>query len=123
MTFKFWNKKTPESVVEPVKERSYFETVAETGTTKRMLQDTAPAVTGPEMAMKLATVYRCVSILSGSIASLPLQLLRKKNGVFMVDEDNPVNYLLSLCPNGRQSAFEMIRNALIMMINRGNAYI
>ena len=37
MTFKFWNKKTPESVVEPVKERSYFETVAETGTTKRML--------------------------------------------------------------------------------------
>lgn len=123
MTFKFWNKKTPESVVEPVKERSYFETVAETGATKRMLQDAAPAVTGPEMAMKLATVYRCVSILSGSIASLPLQLLRKKNGVFMVDEDNPVNYLLSLCPNGGQSAFEMIRNAVIMMINQGNAYI
>ena len=52
MTFKFWNKKTPESVVEPVKERSYFETVAETGATKRMLQDAAPSVTGPEMAMK-----------------------------------------------------------------------
>ena len=123
MNLKFWDKKTPEPVQQPMKERSYFETVAETGVTKRMLQDTAPAVTGPEMAMKLATVYRCVSILSGSIASLPLQLLRKRNGVFMVDEDNPVNYLLSLCPNGRQSAFEMIRNAVIMMINQGNAYI
>lgn len=123
MNLRFWDKKVPEPVQQPVKERSYFETVAETGMVNKMLQETPPAVTGAETAMKLATVYRCTSILSGSIASLPLQLLRKKNGVFMVDEDNPVNYLLSLCPNGRQSAFEMIRNAIILMINQGNAYI
>ena len=123
MNLKFWDKKEPAKVPEPMKERSYFETVAETGMASRMLEDVRPTVSGPETAMKLATVYRCVSILSGSIASLPLQLLRKKNGVFMVDEDNPVNYLLSLCPNGRQSAFEMIRNAIIMMNNQGNAYI
>ena len=46
--------------------------------------------------MKLATVYRCVSILSGSIASLPLQVKRKKNGVFMVDGASELNYLLSV---------------------------
>lgn len=34
-------------------------------------------VTSPELAMKLATVYRCVDILSGSIASLPLIYKRK----------------------------------------------
>lgn len=123
MNLKFWDKKEPAKLPEPMKERSYFETVAETGMASRVLEDVRPTVSGPETAMKLATVYRCVSILSGSIASLPLQLLRKKNGVFMVDEDNPVNYLLSLCPNGRQSAFEMIRNAIIMMNNQGNAYI
>lgn len=80
-------------------------------------------IIGPETAMKLATYYRCVSILSGSIASLPMQLKRKKNGVFMVDEENPLNYLLSVRPNSRQTASEMIRNAVIQMVNAGNAYI
>lgn len=133
MKLKFWDIKVPEPpapepvvsapVEEPVKERGYFETVASADITVRMQGETVPAITGPEMAMKLATVYRCVSILSGSIASLPLQLKRKRNGVFMVDEDNPLNYLMTQCPNGRQTAYEIIRNAVIQMVNAGNAYI
>ena len=133
MKLKFWDNKTPElpapepvvsePVEKPVKERGYFETVAAADVTVRTQGETVSTVTSPEMAMKLATVYRCISILSGSIASLPLQLKRKKNGVFMVDEDNPLNYLLTQCPNGRQTAYEMIRNAIIQMVGYGNAYI
>lgn len=119
MKLKFWKNHTPD----PIRERGYFETVATADVNMSRPGEIVPTVTGPETAMKLATVYRCVSILSGSIASLPLQLLRKKNGVFMMDEDNPINYLLTLCPNNRQSAFEMMRNAIIMMVNQGNAYI
>lgn len=124
MNLRFWEKKHHVQEIvqeEPLKERGYFDTVSET--TARGINDSIPAVTGPEMAMKLATVYRCVSILSGSIASLPLQLKRKKNGVFMVDEDNPLNYLLNVAPNGRQTSYELIRNAVIQMVNAGNAYI
>ena len=109
-SLKFWKRKTDTAPVEePVKERGYFESVASPDVTVRNIAAKAQTVEGPEMAMKLATVYRCVSILSGSIASLPLQLKRKKNGVFMVDEASELNYLLSVAPNSRQTAYEMIR--------------
>lgn len=125
MNLKFWktNKKEPDLALEPVKERRYFETVTSPDVTIRNINEPVSMIIGPETAMKLATYYRCVSILSGSIASLPMQLKRKKNGVFMVDEENPLNYLLSVRPNSRQTASEMIRNAVIQMVNAGNAYI
>lgn len=125
MNLKFWktNKKEPDLALEPVKERGYFETVTSPDVTIRNINEPVSMIIGPETAMKLATYYRCVSILSGSIASLPMQLKRKKNGVFMVDEENPLNYLLSVRPNSRQTASEMIRNAVIQMVNAGNAYI
>ena len=123
-SLKFWKRKTDTAPVEePVKERGYFESVASPDVTVRNIAAKAQTVEGPEMAMKLATVYRCVSILSGSIASLPLQVKRKKNGVFMVDEASELNYLLSVAPNSRQTAYEMIRNAIIQTVNLGNAYI
>ena len=78
-SLKFWKRKTDTAPVEePVKERGYFESVASPDVTVRNIAAKAQTVEGPEMAMKLATVYRCVSILSGSIASLPLQVKRKK---------------------------------------------
>ncbi len=129
MKLKFWDIKVPQPPVpepvesKPVKERGYFEMVAAAEVTVSKQGETIPEVTGPETAMRLATVYRCISILSGSIASLPLQLQRKKNGVFMVDEDNPLNYLLTQCPNERQTAYELRRNAIVQMVSYGNAYI
>lgn len=119
---KFWKRRTMEQP-EPVHERGYFESVVAPDMTVSNIGTNENLVTGPESAMRLATVYRCVSILSGSIASLPLQLKRKKNGVFMVDEDNLMNYLLTRCPNDRQTSYELIRNAIIQMVNTGNAYI
>lgn len=74
-------------------------------------------------AMQLAAVYRCVSILSGTIASLPLQIKRKQDGYFAVDEKNELYGILTRRPNSRQNSFDMIQNAIIQMVNNGNAYI
>lgn len=130
MKLNLWYKKKAEmhpqettTLDKPLKERSYFETVASMDVPIQTIESSSPTVTGPETAMRLAAAYRCISILSSSIASLPLQLKRKKNNVFQVDEDNPVNYLLMFCPNSRQTAFEMMRNAVIQMVCLGNAYI
>lgn len=81
-------------------------------------------VTSPELAMKLATVYRCVDILSGSIASLPL-IYKQKNryGVFTEVEHPELSYLLQKKANNRQSSFDLFQNAIIQMVLYGNAYI
>lgn len=124
MKIKFWGRKD-ESFPVKVEERGYFDTVvtadviADVGACTRSITK----VEGPEQAMRIATVYRCTDILSGSIAALPLLIKRKKNGYFSVDEENPLHYLLTGCPNSRQTAFELKRNAIIQMKNAGNAYI
>lgn len=119
----FIKKKRPDNEQQPVKERGYFDIIAETGLPQVYGKSAPVTVSSPEAAMRLAAVYRCTSILSGSIASLPLELLRKKNGVFMPDEAEPLNYLLKFAPNARQTAYELMRNAVVQMVNMGNAYI
>lgn len=77
----------------------------------------------PEQAMRLAAVYRCTDILSSGIASLPLELKTNRKGYFEKDYSDTLYYLLTIRPNGRQNAFDLMRNAVIQMLNAGNAYI
>lgn len=84
---------------------------------------TASEIYNPSLALKIAAVYRCTWILSGSIASLPLQVRRRKNGYFQVDEESDLAYLLNVSPNDRMTPFEFMRNAVIQLANAGNAYI
>lgn len=78
----------------------------------------------PAMAMKLAAVYRCTSIVSGTVASLPLQIKKKVAGGYWKTEDTGrLASLLALKPNERQTSFDLIRNAVVQMLNQGNAYI
>ncbi|HJE47778.1 phage portal protein [Phocaeicola coprophilus] len=78
----------------------------------------------PEMAMKLAAVYRCTSIVSGTVASLPLQIKKKVDGSYWKTEDTGrLASLLALKPNERQTSFDLIRNAVVQILNQGNAYI
>ncbi|WP_455671689.1 phage portal protein [Phocaeicola sp.] len=76
-----------------------------------------------DQAMKLSAAYRCTSILSGTIASLPLIIKRKKDGYFSPDEQSELYNLLTRMPNRRMNSFELMRNAVVQVINRGNAYI
>ena len=74
-------------------------------------------------AMKLSAAYRCTSILSGTIASLPLIIKRKKDGYFSPDEENELHTILTRMPNRRMNSFEMVRNMVVQIVNQGNAYI
>ena len=76
-----------------------------------------------DQAMKLSAAYRCTSILSGTIASLPLIVKRKKNGYFSPDEENELYRLLTRMPNRRMNSFEFMRNMVMQIINQGNAYV
>lgn len=114
--FNFFRRSTPEPIANPVPEEKDVIIVGEPGTSKI-------SVSGPEGAMKLAAVYRCTDILSGSIASIPLQLKVKRDGVFQYVEAEPMNYLLNKVANTRQSSWDMICNAVIQMVNAGNAYV
>lgn len=120
MKWNFWSKPAPK----PLK-RGYFDMVAAADITVGVAGGTTPppVVTGELQAMRLAAVYRCVSVLSGSVASLPLQLKRKTNGYFAVDEKNHLNYLLTKRANKKMTAFDTIANAVVRMKNAGNAYI
>lgn len=82
-------------------------------------------VTSPDLAMKIATVYRCVDILSGSVASLPLWLQRwRERGGYYSRAEDAVNVLLNVRPNVRMNAYDFKRAAVInMVLTDGNAYI
>lgn len=124
MNWSLWKKNYSQPPAQPIEKRGYFETVAAADVSVSTIGEQIPTVQGAEQATRLSTVYRCTAILSGSIAALPLQLKRKKaNNYFVVDEDDPINYALTVSPNPRQTAFELMRNAVIQMVNAGNAYI
>lgn len=83
------------------------------------------------LGMKIATVYRCVDIVSSTVAHLGLNVYRRKfediDGVkvpyFSVDENNAIDALLSFRPNDRLTAFELWKNTVSMILLKGNAYI
>ena len=82
------------------------------------------SVKSPEQAMRLSTAFRCTDILSGTIASLPLYIKRKEDaGNYKVDTENELHYLLTKKPNKRMNSYDLICNAIIQMVNRGNSYI
>lgn len=75
-------------------------------------------------AMKIAAVYRCISILSGTIASLPLYIRRKTSkGNFEIDENNPLYYLLTWKSSSRLNAYETFESAVIEALMEGNSYL
>ncbi len=99
--------------------RSFADTLRNYGYTS----DKPVYVNTENQAMKLATVFRCTAILSGSIASLPLEVKRKKDGYFVYDEGSALNYVLNKVANPRMSSYQLIANAVVRMVNAGNAFI
>lgn len=131
MNLKFWKEETPvatepvavpEKLPEKPQERGYFDSPRGEVVYTRSDQPIRPVST-PNQAMKIAAAFRCTSILSGSIAAIPIQLKRRIGTYYAVDEDDPIHYALTVRPNPRQTAFELIRNAIVLMLNQGNAYI
>ena len=78
----------------------------------------------PELAMKISAVYRCVSILSGTVASLPIYPRKKAPaGHFEIDEANPLYPLLRWRASERMTTYELLESAVILYHMQGNVLI
>lgn len=86
-------------------------------------QFNAPSVSTPDSAMAIASVYRCVDILSGTIASLELQHLKRSGSVFKYAGDTQLNTLFAGRANSRQNFFVLLKNVVARLLLSGNAYI
>ncbi len=73
-------------------------------------------------AMTIATVFRCVDLLSKSVANLPLMFLEKRDGVFVPDYGR-MNYLLQVQPDETKNAFDFWKEVISDVLVSGNAYI
>lgn len=82
-------------------------------------------VTSKELAMKIATVFRCIDITSKGVAQLPLMVEHDEGGYFQQINDDPFNlhYLLTRKPNSRLNAFDFKRAIIVEILTQGNSYV
>ena len=73
--------------------------------------------------MMLAAVWRCVDIVSGTVASLGIDIERRIGKYWQVDEQHPLELVLRLKPNDRVNSFDFWKAAVVEMLLHGNAYI
>lgn len=73
--------------------------------------------------MQVATVYRCVKVVSDGVASLPLRYMTRRGGRYVEDEKSPLHYLLTVQPQPEMSAYDFWAHAVTLMLLEGNAYI
>ena len=72
--------------------------------------------------MRIATVYSCMRLLSDSVASLPIEISRRRGGIYVAEESR-LAWLLNVQPNEDMSAFDFWGQATQYMTLLGNAYI
>lgn len=76
-----------------------------------------------ERAMLLSTVYRCVEVISDSIAQLPLEPYRMdSNGYKIKFTSHPTYKLLNKEPNPRMTRFDFIKVMVVSTLLKGNGY-
>jgi len=73
--------------------------------------------------LNIATVYRCVQLLSQSVANLPIRYLERKGGVFKEEASGDMDYLLNVQPDKTFNAFDFWSQVVQQMLLYGNAYI
>lgn len=78
----------------------------------------------PEEALKVSTAWRCVSLISQSIAMLPWNVMRREAGTgnSAREFDHPVDFLLSSRPNDEMTAFSFRQTMVSHILLYGNAY-
>lgn len=74
-------------------------------------------------AMLLSTVYRCVEVISDSVAQLPLEPYKiDSNGYKIKFTSHPSYRLLNCEPNQRMSRFTFIKTLIVSTLLKGNGY-
>jgi len=82
----------------------------------------SPKLNNFNLGQKLATVHRCVEVISNSVAQLPLE-------PYYITENDRIKYkthvtynLLNRFPNRRMTRFTFLKMIISSMLLRGNAY-
>jgi HK97 family phage portal protein len=75
-----------------------------------------------ERAVSLSAVWACVSLISGSIASMPMTVYRRTDEGREKAEDYPLYDLLKTRPNPVQSVVAFFEALVTSLLLRGNAY-
>lgn len=109
--FGFGNKRKEQPKVE---ERSYFADC--------LTYNSATGYT-TDRAMLLSTVYRCVEVISDSIAQLPLEPYKMDSQGYKIKfTSHPTYKLLNKEPNPRMTRFDFIKVLIVSTLLRGNGY-
>ena len=74
-------------------------------------------------SLKLSTVYRCVNLISDSIAALPLLPFTFREKWKHIDYTNPLYNVLNVEPNSIMSAYTFKKLMVLNVLNKGNSYI
>lgn len=82
------------------------------------------SITNPDLALTNSVIYRGISILTDSVATIPLDIYHKnKQGYWELDEKNPLHSILTRKSNKRQTIYELLEGTVMQMMIYGNAYI
>jgi len=73
-------------------------------------------------ALKISTVYTCVKVLSESVASLPVRLLRVTPQGRVQELNDPLHTLLSQSPNPEMTSFTYFEVVAFSLVLTGNSY-
>ena len=74
-------------------------------------------------ALQSSAVYRCVEVISDSIAQLPLEPFKVDSRGYKVKFTSHPSYkLLNKEPNNRMTRFTFIKTLIVSMLLKGNAY-
>lgn len=71
----------------------------------------------------VSTAYRCIDLLSKSVANLPIRYKKRKGTIFLEDQADSLTYLLNIEPDKSMNAFDFWRQVVIEVLCTGNAYI
>lgn len=76
-----------------------------------------------EKALLLSTVYRCVEVISDSVAQLPLEPFKiDSKGYKTKYVEHPTYWLLNKEPNPRMTRFTFMKTLVVSTLLKGNAY-
>jgi HK97 family phage portal protein len=87
------------------------------------METASGAVVNDNSAMRVAAAWRCVNIISGTVGSLPLDLIRRESEkVRRPATGHPLRKVLTVKPNVWQTPSEFRRMMQMHLLLRGNAY-
>ena len=99
------------------------EVVEERSSTFDYLMYNTGANYGTSKAMLLSTVYRCVEVISDSVAQLPLEPYKiDTNGYRLKFTSHPTYRLLNKEPNNRMTRFTFIKTLVVSTLLKGNGF-